>query len=360
MYQNEGTDLLGRFENWWRRDNQGLPLIDLMAYRENADWTLPNPTDLKIKYLDASYILAVARQYIRNVRFLLDSYATVGADLGPGSMALYLGGEPRFARDTVWFEPCFANCATFPKLRFDPENKWWKAHLELLRSIRTETGKSFLVNIPDLIENMDIYAALRGTENTLYDIMDNPEMVEEAVVQMDNVYFRYYDAVYDIVNDDGVSSYTCFQILGKGRIAKIQCDFSAMISPAQFRRFVLPSLKKQAKKLDHSLYHLDGPDAIRHVPAIMEIEDLDALQWTCGAGQPDGASPRWFEIYDQVTAAGKGLWIQLYDGGVNDWIRGAESLMERYGKKCFYFHFPTVSEKEADYFMNYILTHWDH
>ena len=48
------------------------------------------------------------------------------------------------------------------------------------------------------------------------------------------------------------------------------------------------------ERLDHSLYHLDGPDAIKHVPALMELEKLDALQWTCGAGQPDGACPRWY------------------------------------------------------------------
>ena len=139
----------------------------------------------------------------------------------------------------------------------------------------------------------------------------------------------------------------------------MQCDASALISPEQFRRFALPSLRKQVRRLDHSIYHLDGPDAIRHVPAIMELERLDALQWTCGAGQPDGACPRWYEIYDQVAAANKGLWIQLYDGGLNDWIRGAESLMDRYGKKRFYFLFPGMSMRDADTLMNHAHKHWE-
>lgn len=361
MYQNEGTDLLGRFENWWRRDNQGLPLMRVIAIRDNQQWTVPGPRDLEQKYLDPDYILAGSRQWFRNTRNMGDSYANVSADIGPGSLALYLGGEPRLAWDTVWYEPVLADCDRLPALSFDPENKWWKKHIEIMKTLRENAGDEFLVNIPDFIENLDIYAALRGPENALYDIMDDPEMVEEAIAQIDETYFRYYDAMYDLLKDkDGVSSYTCFQIMGQGRVGKVQCDFSAMISPAQFRRFVLPSLRKQVKRLDHSLYHLDGPDAIRHVPAIMELEELDALQWTCGAGQPDGACPRWYGIYDQVTAAGKGLWVQLYDGGLGDWIRGAETLMMRYGKKGFYFQFPGLSEKDAERLMEYAYTHWDH
>lgn len=361
MYQNEGTNLLGRFEDWWRRDNKGLPLINLKANRDQAKWTIQGPKNTEMYYLDAEYKIEGTRQWIRNVRFLGDSYASVSADIGPGSVALYLGGEPRFAWDTVWFKPCFAGLEKMPLLRFDPENKWWVKHLEIIQTLRKAAGDDFIVNIPDLLENLDIYAALRGPENTLYDIMDDPEMVEEAVAQIDDSYFKYYDVMYDIVKDkNDISSFTVFNILGKGRVAKICCDFSAMISPAQFRRFVLPSLKKQVKYLDHSLYHLDGPDAIRHVPALMEIEELDALQWTCGAGQPDGASTRWYTIYDQVTAAGKGLWIQIYDGGIDDWIRSSESLMNRYGKQIFYFNYPTVTEKEAEYFMNYAVNHWDH
>ena len=282
-----------------------------------------------------------------------------GANFGPGSLALYLGSEPRFEPETVWYEPCIMDPETHPALRYDPDNKWWRLHLDLIRRLKEAAGDEFRVDIPDLIENIDIYSAMRGPQDALYDIMDYPEKVHAFVEQIDGVYFRYYDAMCDLVRDEeGVTSYTAFNILGRGRVAKIQCDFSAMLSPEHYREFVLPGLQAQTAKLDHSLYHLDGPDAIRHVPAIMELERLDALQWTCGAGQPDGACPRWYGIYDQVAAADKGLWIQLYDGGLNDWIRGAENLMERYGKRRFYFIFPEMSLAEADQLMNHACKEW--
>lgn len=352
--------LLQRFENWWHRDNQGLPLMKVIARKDEPAIAVPEPCDIAARYTDADYLLARHRQYTASHVFLGDAYSSLGADLGPGSLALYLGAEPIFRPDTVWYQSCIEDPQTYPPLRFDAENKWWKLHVEMIRRLKAAAGEEFRVDIPDLIENLDIYAAMRGPQDALFDIMDDPDRVQAFVQQIDDCYFRYYDELSEIVrDDDGVTSYTVFSIMGQGRVAKIQCDFSAMLSPEHFRTFVLPSLRRQTQGLDHSLYHLDGPDAIRHVPALMELERLDALQWTCGAFQPDGACPRWYGIYDQVAAAGKSLWVELYDGTVDAWIAGAERLMERYGKKRFYFIFPHMSLQDADKLMNHAHKHWE-
>ena len=359
MYQNANAHLAERFEDWWNRDNKGLPLMNVIAVRDGAKWQVPKPNRLEDKYLNAEYLLSVQKENLQNCVYLGDSYASLSADLGPGSLALYLGSQPIFAENTVWYEPSILSLEKAPNLRYNPENRWWKLHMDLIRRLKEAADGQFLINIPDLIENIDIYSAMRGPQNTLFDLMDEPEKVEETIRRIDESYFPYYDEMLSLVRDEnGIASYTAFSILGKGRIAKIQCDFSAMISPAQFRRFVLPSLKKQAKQLDHSLYHLDGPDAIRHVPALMEIEELDALQWTCGSSQPDGVCERWYPIYDQVAAAGKSLWVQIYNGGVDDWISGAERLMERYGTKIFYFHFPWMKEKDAEKLLTRAEKYW--
>ncbi len=347
-----------RFEAWWRGENEGLPLMYVVAVDENAP-RVPRPETPEAFWTDADYLIARARAEIAGRRYLADAYPSVAADLGPGSLALYLGSEPRFAWDTVWYDKCIDDLENHPPLAFDPENRWWKRHFHLVKKIRDALRGECLVDMPDIIENIDIYAAMRGTEDALYDLMDDPELVEARIAQIDDAYFRYYDAFRELIAEaDGSQGYTCFHIRGEGRVAKIQCDFSAMLSPGQFRQFVLPSLEKQTQRLDHALYHLDGKDAIRHVPALMELEKLDALQWTCGAGQPDGACPRWDTIYDQVSAAGKSLWIQLYDGGVADWIGGAERLMARYGKQKLYFVFPDMPLRDAEFLMNHAEKHW--
>ena len=257
------------------------------------------------------------------------------------------------------YAECIDDLDTHPKLRFDPANPWWQKHFAMMRAAKEALGGDYRVNIPDLIENLDIYAAMRGPQTSLYDLMDQPEKLMARVNEIDETYFEYYDRLHELLKeDDGTSSYTAFHILGVGRVAKVQCDFSAMLSPAQFRAFAIPSLRRQVERLDHSLYHLDGPDAIRHVEALMEIERLDALQWTCGAGQPDGGNPRWFGIYDQVRAARKGLWVHLYDGDVRQWIKSAEVLLNRYGMERLYLIFPPMPMDDAEALLAHAQRNW--
>lgn len=345
-YVDDWQAVKDRFEQWWNREPwdkpADRPLMRIVAAGK-AGKTAPveKAREPRDKYLDVSAILAGFRNYCETHYFLGDAFPAVDINLGPGSMALYLGGEPEFAWDTVWYQEKCESPLEFESLGYDEHNYWWVLHQKMAEEAASLAAGDFYVNIPDIIENLDILSALRGPQNLCYDILDEPEAIRRGVEIIDGVYFKYYHRFYDLLKDDkGYSSYTAFSILGKGRVAKVQCDYCALISPDMFREYVQPSLRKQCRNLDHSLYHLDGPDAIKHVPALMEIEELDALQWTCGAGKPDGGCEQWYPIYDQVRAAGKGLWIQLYDGNASAWAESVKRLVKRYGKTGMYFLFP--------------------
>lgn len=347
---NDGRNLK-RFDAWWSGESEELPLM-YVAARKDLSVSYPRPETPEAFYTDVDYLIARFEAEMKDTVYLADAFPSFSADLGPGSLALYLGAEPEFRWDTVWYKECIDDLETHPPLSFDPGNRWWIRHLDMMERAKRAAAGRYAVNIPDLIENLDILAAMRGVQNTLFDLMDEPERVKERIEEIDNSYFHYYDALHTLLGQpDGSCSYTAFHIRGTGRVAKIQCDFSAMLSPAQFREFVLPSLQKQVRRLNKSLYHLDGPDAIRHVPALMELEELNALQWTCGAGQPDGGSKRWYPIYDDVIRAKKSLWIQLSDGGVQGLIKSAEELMERYDARRLYFIFPDMREGDAEALM---------
>ena len=277
-----------RFLGWWKHSNVDRPLMKIVAKRKTPledleeTWEAKTPED---KHLEVERKAINLRNYCRTHDFLAESFPTLDINIGAGSMAAYLGAEPEFSWNTVWFHECIDDWGKRGLLKYDPDNIWWKKHLEAIRRGQELSKGDFLVTIPDIIENVDILSAMRGAQNLCFDIMDEPELIKSYISQIDELYFRYYDAFYDIVKgEDGGSSYTVFSIWAPGRIGKIQCDYSAMISPDQFREFIVPSLRKQCQKLDFTLYHLDGPDAIRHLDALMEIDGIDALQWTAGAG----------------------------------------------------------------------------
>jgi hypothetical protein len=361
-YKENWQETKERFDSWWRRENTDRPLMRIVAKRkapieELESVVLPNaPED---SYLDVDNIVKKYRNFLKTHKFMAEAYPNLDLNLGAGSMALYLGSDPVFAWDTIWFRECVKDWHQFGSLRFNPENYWWKKHIELLSRAKELSHGDFLINIPDIIENVDILSAMRGPQEFCFDLIDEPDLIHDYVKQIDNLYFKYYDSAYDIVKDkERGSSYTAFNVYGSGKTAKVQCDFSALMSPTQFREFVQPSLRKQCKQLDHSIYHLDGPDAIRHLDALMEIEELDALQWTPGTGKPDGASEEWYRIYDKVRNADKSLWIEIHEGDFNQWTAGASKLVNRYGSRGLYLLFPKMEEEQAEELLRRSENNW--
>lgn len=53
---------------------------------------------------------------------------------------------------------------------------------------------------------------------------------------------------------------------------------------------------------------------MHHLPALLEIEELNAIQWTPGVGEPQGGSPKWYDLYKKILAGGKSVmacWVTL-------------------------------------------------
>jgi 5-methyltetrahydrofolate--homocysteine methyltransferase len=345
---------IGRIErnmlHWWEHRDFGRPIVRIVGCDGDINYP-PEPEDMKDFHTNPAYQLSVAEAYTEKCVFFGEAFRNIDVNIGPGSMAVYLGSEPMFRRDTVWFTETAKNSLSdLGELRFDPENKWWKYHLEVVgEAARLCKGTPFIPDIPDIIENIDILAILRGPQPTCFDLMDEPESVRKYIGQVDDWYFNYYDAMYDLVkNDKGGCSYTAFAIVAPEKCAKIQCDFNVMMSPGQFREFIVPSLTKQCEKIPYTIFHLDGPEAIKHADALMGIEKLNALNWTPGAGKPDGGDERWYPLYDKVIGAGKSLWISMDQGGLDRFISRSRKIVERYGHRGMYFIYPDLPVREAE------------
>lgn len=349
------------FIKWWNAEPTDRPLMRIVARRDKPlgeAVLVGEPASEEERYLNPARHDTAIRNRCLTHRYMADAFPSVDINLGAGSIAVYLGSEPIFKPDTIWFSEFVHSPADFD-IRFMPENRWLVKHLEIFKEAQKRAGNDYLVSIPDLVENIDILSAMRGPQNFCFDLVDEPQAVHRALEKLDELYFQYYDLFYNIVKDkEGSASYTAFAVWGPGRVAKVQCDFSAMMSPDMYREFVVPSLQKQCAKLDYSVYHLDGPGAVQHVDALMEIPRLNALQWTAGSGQPDAGSTKWYPIYDKVRRAGKSLWLYLCDGSYEDWVTNADRIIKTYGNRGIYFIFPEMTEAQAERLIAHAEDRW--
>ena len=299
---------------WWRHEGC---LVTMWEHFQNgiaphADIAAPAaPADMNQRWFDPEWRSAELDYYVSRSSLLADIPPVANTQLGPGSLAAILGGRLEGGPDTIWIHPAEA---VGDEIVFDPENPAWKLHKDLLRACKERAKGNYYVGMPDLMEGLDILAAIRGTDNVLLDTMMNPELLDHQLQQVNDIYFRVYDELYDIIREDDGMAFCYFSLWGPGRVSKLQSDISIMISEEDYHRFVQPYIAEQCSRLDYTLYHLDGVGAIRHLDALLEIEGLNAIQWTPGVGEPQGGDPKWYELYRRIKAGGKSVqanWVTL-------------------------------------------------
>jgi len=114
-----------------------------------------------------------------------------------------------------------------------------------------------------------------------------------------------------------------------------------MFSPAMFKQFVLPALTEQCERLDYSLYHLDGTQCICNLDILLEIDALDAIEWTPQAGIEGGGDPRWYDMYKKILATGKSVQIIGID------VNNVEQVLDAVGNEGVYLALQMADEREA-------------
>ncbi len=236
LWKSNWEETRQRFLDWW--DRKGIVLgfwgAPAPGGRPHADVPDPGPAaSLEQYYTDASWRARQERYRIAHQGFPADCIPTAYTFIGPGSLGLLLGAEAGFAWDTVWYEPCITDRESHPPLVFDPESTWWAIHEAILRECVATSEGNYFVSYPDIIENFDTLAALRGNEELLLDLIDRPEWVKAKLWEINGAFCEAYDRMREIVAwQDGSSVFGAFELWGPGRVAKVQWDASAMLSPA--------------------------------------------------------------------------------------------------------------------------------
>jgi hypothetical protein len=315
LYREDLDEVRKRLTVWWNGGDIGRPAMLVNIRRPKPLPTvpaMPKPagwiTDYSISNLE--YRVNMAARGGADRLCLGDNVPYASPDLAPNCLALYLGCKAKESPGTVWCEPFITEPKT-PDFKFDPDNIYWKFTLRLANEMKRVGKDKFLLHFPDLIEGLDTLAGMRGTEELLYDLIERPEWGHACLRSITDLYFHYYDILYNLMRDEVGGS--CFWMWAPGRMAKFQCDFSAMISPDMFGEFMVPVLKEMCERVSYCMYHWDGPGAIPHHDHLLSIPGLKMIQWMPGAGTDPEPSPRWWPLYHKTFDAGKKIFMWCGD-----------------------------------------------
>ena len=243
-----------------------------------------------------------------------DDFPKCWVNFGPGSLAACLGGELHADDKTTWFTVGSHTGKAITDITIPaPGGRWLERTRAVTRAFAARFCRRAVVGFTDLGGNLDIVASLRDSNQLLLDLMDDPGEVDRLCRAVTAQWWRAYEDECALIEPLGLGTSPWAAIWSAQRCYMLQSDFSYMISPKQFARWVVPDLTDLCARIPHGFYHLDGKGELPHLDHLLGVPGLQGVQWIPGDGNPCSAEPHWWPVLQRIRAAGK--LVQLYGPG---------------------------------------------
>jgi len=296
-----------RLEAFWQNEIIDRPCIQIYAPAPKEDYDevdFIKDCDKEALWNDPETVFRNFRAGYMRTRYMGENLPVLypkwpGVELMMGSDALYDIG-------TIWIKP---NVETILDLDVDQVSMEHPIVQALLNRVSycAEHGKGeAFVGMPSMCVPGDTIAAACGYGNLLVDLMENKEEIMIAEAKLTVLWKKLYDALYDAVDQHMKGSCSWLPAWYPGRGALLEFDMAAMVSPEMFHWY-LPFLLERAEHVEKTIYHLDGPDALVHLDALLAQKEIHAIQWEPGVASENILD--WIPVMQKIQAAGKGLYV---------------------------------------------------
>jgi hypothetical protein len=324
-----------RIYAWYEQEIIDRPPVRFTRHNaefEAADniWK-PEWRDLRDKWFDEEYQLEKFMTQVQGAtggrkHYNGETFPVFFPNLGPAVSAAFYGCPLVFSDVTSWSLPILngpADAAYSQPLVLQWAGPYMKKLESLMRCALEVCEGRFLVGYSDLHGGMDCLAALRGTNELLYDLADNPDAPLAMLDQIADEFLQVFDYFDAMLREKKQPSVTWMAVPSFGKMHIPSCDFAFMISTRQFMRYQWELNRREMVHMTHNVYHVDGKGVARHLDRILELPNLHAIQWVQGVGD-DQPIMQWVPLIKRIQAAGKSVMVDLTHDELENFIAAVE------------------------------------
>ena len=320
------------YNSWWN-GTLDRPLIKIMVRdaftpnREKPDVPLLSQANChRFDYTPEQLVDRIDYE-LSTCDFLGDAFPMVNMwSFGPGVLAAFCGAELENSSGSVWFR-------TSPKsiedihIVYDGDNKWVKRIKAIYQAGIDRWGDSVVLGMPDLGGFQDVVANFLDSQEMLIALIEDGDELHRLQEEVYIAWMAAYQDLASVISGKSAGFSDWGGLYSRTSSYILQDDFAFMIGPDTFKEFGYPEIKKACQTLSHTIYHLDGVGNLNHLEQLLNLKELNAIQWVYGAGQPPARE--WMDVYEKIYQAGKGIEVV---GNLEDFY----ALSSKYGNRLFY------------------------
>jgi len=293
-----------RVEAWWQQE-----LVDRPLFLAQANTRPDRPITRRLELMDdADAWLAAKLQDMRQLHRVGDTLPHVRVDFGPVLLGSLLGGTREIRSDTSWTHAFIDDdWSNAPDWTIPDDHPDWLLLQRLTKLVAQDAAGRYLVCTPDLGGSGDVLLNLRGSAQLCMDVVMRPETIQSAIDAIYKSWRQAFTSLYANTVEYGAGVIHWLGLWSSRPHVVPACDFNALIGPAHFEQLFLPEIARQAETVGRAIFHLDGPDAARHIDALLEVPHIQAIQFTPGAGSPSAI--QWLDMLRKIQDRGRSLLI---------------------------------------------------
>jgi hypothetical protein len=306
---------LRRFDAWWNQEVIDRPVITAWVSGTRPARRIDRShASLRDRWLDVEFNVINALAGIEASDYALDTLPVYMPNVGPELTGTIFGCELEFGEHTSWSKPIIHDPAEWdrvPSIALDFENIYWKT-IERMTDLALDIGAGrMLVGTADLHGNFDILASLREPIELCIDVVESPERLKAACAHATRGFNRCFELLWNRIRAKQPISCSWLPYAHCGGAYIPSCDFWCMVGPDDAHALIRPFIEAEIAPLERSIFHLDGPQALRHLDIVLDFKGLNAVQWQYGSG--NGPASRWIDVYRRIQSAGKSVLLHARD-----------------------------------------------
>lgn len=293
-----------RFEAWWHQS-----LLDRPVFMAEANTRPDRPITRRLELMHEPDVWFREKMLdMQQVHRVGDMLPRIRVDFGAVLLGGLLGGRREVRSDTSWTHAFIDDdWSNAPDWTIPDDHPDRRLLHELTGRVAQDAAGRYLVCTPDLGAAADVLLNLRGSAQLCLDVVTRPDTVKAAVEAICVSWQKAFGSLYATSLEHGAGVIHWLGLWSNRPYAVPACDFNALIGPGHFRELFLPEVVCEAVAAGRAVFHLDGPDAARHIETLLEVPEIQAIQFTPGAGRPSALA--WLDMLRRIQGKGRSLLI---------------------------------------------------